>query len=204
MSTFADFKHNISYPGFYLATIALLATALLLAVYVKVSPVIALRAQEDQWQGLSQVLPKSLIENDILETKRTEIFQGKNYLLFTAKDRDGATTAYAIQSETDGFSGAIVLLVGVKPNGDILGVRVLTHSETPGLGDKIETARSDWIYSFNGQSLAGLTQNQWQVKKDGGRFDQFTGATITPRAVVAGVHETLLFAESLNGSKNDE
>ena len=74
-----------------------------------------------------------------------------------------------------------------------VGVRVLSHQETPGLGDNIDMRRSDWILGFNGRSLIHPDESGWKVKRDGGIFDQFTSATITPRAVVKAVHNTLLF-----------
>jgi len=95
----------------------------------------------------------------------------------------------------DGYSGSIRLLVGVTPDGRLLGVRVLQHQETPGLGDAIEERRSDWIRSFDGRSLGRPSTARWKVRKDGGDFDQLTGATVTPRAVVAAVRNTLLFVE---------
>lgn len=96
----------------------------------------------------------------------------------------------------NGYSGAIKLLVGVYANGNIAGVRVVAHKETPGLGDGIDERKSDWILAFNGQSLAALGDKGWAVKKDGGEFDQFTGATITPRAVVQAVRNTLRYYEA--------
>jgi electron transport complex protein RnfG len=93
----------------------------------------------------------------------------------------------------DGYAGPIKLLVSVLADGTLGGVRVLAHRETPGLGDKIETAKSDWALSFDGKSLADPTEEKWKVKRDGGIFDQFTGATITPRAIVKTVKNTLLF-----------
>ncbi|MBB6522081.1 electron transport complex subunit RsxG [Pseudoteredinibacter isoporae] len=84
----------------------------------------------------------------------------------------------------DGYSGDIKILIGITPNGLVTGVRVLAHKETPGLGDKVELKKSDWILSFTGRSLTPENESTWAVKKDGGDFDQFTGATITPRAVV--------------------
>jgi len=84
----------------------------------------------------------------------------------------------------DGYSGNIELLIGINADGSVAGVRVLSHKETPGLGDKIELSKSDWILSFNGAEKAMGRDDSWAVKKDGGRFDQFTGATITPRAIV--------------------
>ena len=90
-----------------------------------------------------------------------------------------------------GNSGTIKMLIGINYDGTIAGVRVLSHAETPGLGDKIETAKSDWILSFDGKSIGNPAVDQWKVKKDGGIFDQFSGATITPRAVVGATRRTL-------------
>lgn len=92
---------------------------------------------------------------------------------------------------TEGYSGNIRLLVGIDPDGEVLGVRVTAHRETPGLGDKIELRKSAWILSFNGRSLGNPERDEWAVIRDGGVFDQFTGATITPRAVVKAVRQTL-------------
>jgi electron transport complex protein RnfG len=97
----------------------------------------------------------------------------------------------------EGYGGAIELLVGVNANGEITGVRVVPpHNETPGLGDKIETKKSDWIYSFDGKSLTNPKPEGWAVKKDGGDFDSFTGATITPRAVVDAVYNALAWYQA--------
>jgi electron transport complex protein RnfG len=93
----------------------------------------------------------------------------------------------------DGYSGAIRLLVAVGTDGRVIGVRVLEHRETPGLGDFIETRRSDWIHGFAGRSLGDPPPAGWQVRKDGGEFDQFTGATVTPRAVVRAVRNALTY-----------
>ena len=93
----------------------------------------------------------------------------------------------------DGYNGTIRLLVGIRADGTLLGVRVLSHHETPGLGDQIEVERSDWILGFAGKSLGNPPEKRWAVKKDGGAFDQFTGATITPRAVVKAVKRTLIY-----------
>lgn len=96
----------------------------------------------------------------------------------------------------EGYGGSINLLVGIDKNGNITGVRAMTpHAETPGLGDKIELKKSPWILSFNGKSLQSPAEAQWGVKKDGGVFDAFTGATITPRAVVSAVKNTLLYVQ---------
>ena len=96
----------------------------------------------------------------------------------------------------DGYNGPIGLLVGIDRNGIISGVRVMSHRETPGLGDAIEIDRSDWILGFAGRSLANTPAAGWGVRIDGGQFDQLTGATITARAVVKAVGNTLVYFDS--------
>jgi len=93
----------------------------------------------------------------------------------------------------DGYSGSIKLLVGINVDGSLSGVRVVAHRATPGLGDAIDETRSDWIHVFNGKSLQAPVISRWAVKKDGGDFDQLTGATITPRAVVKATRNALLY-----------
>jgi electron transport complex protein RnfG len=96
----------------------------------------------------------------------------------------------------DGYSGTIELIVGVNRDGTVAGVRALQHRETPGLGDKVDVKKSDWVLDFNGHSLGQPPEEQWTVKKDGGVFDTFTGATITPRAVTAAVKRGLLYFDA--------
>jgi electron transport complex protein RnfG len=93
----------------------------------------------------------------------------------------------------DGYAGSIRLLVAVRVDGRLLGVRVLSHKETPGLGDAIDERKSDWIKAFTGRSLTDPVAERWRVRKDGGDFDQFTGATVTPRAVVHAVLNALVY-----------
>ena len=96
---------------------------------------------------------------------------------------------------TDGYSGDIAMIVGINFDGTVAGVRVVEHKETPGLGDKVELRKSDWILSFNGKSLNNPELSKWNVKKDRGDFDQFTGATITPKAVIHQIAKTLEYFE---------
>lgn len=106
--------------------------------------------------------------------------------------------AAAVESSApDGYSGAIHLLIGTDFHGKVLGVRVTEHHETPGLGDKIDLRVSDWITRFTGRTVQGVDDRQWAVKKDGGDYDQFTGATITPRAVVNATKRTALFMQTI-------
>lgn len=109
--------------------------------------------------------------------------------------RRGSQTVGVVLSAVapDGYSGGIHLLVGIDTAGTVLGVRVTQHRETPGLGDDIEADRSDWIHGFRGRSLDNPLVEQWGVRRDGGVFDQFTGATVTPRAVVGAVRRALLY-----------
>ena len=111
-----------------------------------------------------------------------------------ARGDDGNISAVIIPAVApDGYSGPIGMLVGVNRDGTIAGVRVTNHSETPGLGDKVDIKKSNWVLQFNGKSLGNPPRDQWKVQKDGGAFDQFTGATITPRAVVKQVRAVLDF-----------
>ncbi|MBE9559884.1 MAG: electron transport complex subunit RsxG, partial [Proteobacteria bacterium] len=99
----------------------------------------------------------------------------------------------------NGYNGSIRLLVGINADGSLSGVRVVKHRETPGLGDVVEISRSDWILGFDNKSLSDPDTRGWKVKRDGGVFDQFTGATITPRAVVKAVHNALLYFDKNQG-----
>lgn len=132
--------------------------------------------------------PTSLQEGVEVRSVEPELSKLQLYRL-----REGETLhALLLKGTTpEGYSGDIEFAMVVQPNGQIVGVRVLRHRETPGLGDWIESARSSWIRAFEGKSLEDPIGPLWHVKKDGGMFDQFTGATITPRAVVKGVHDTL-------------
>lgn len=114
---------------------------------------------------------------------------------------NGSRKGFVLEAVTrQGYNGEIKLWVGINADHEITGVRVKSHQETPGIGDKIETAVSDWIHIFDGKSLGNPATDQWKVAKDGGAFDQFTGATITPRAVVAAIRHGLQRAEAQSGS----
>lgn len=189
-------KESIGYQGFILGLIAGLATFVLLVVYAGTAEDISQRNREDQLSGLAQVIPASYYQNDLLASQFAYLIDDKNYQVFIGKNDDKEISSYAVQFKTQGFSGDITILMGLDANFTILGVRVLEHTETPGLGDKIELARNNWILSFDGLSLTNRPTSSWAVAKDGGEFDQFTGATITPRAIVNEVHKTLQIMQS--------
>ena len=104
--------------------------------------------------------------------------------------------ALFVVSARDGYAGPIRLLIGVAMDGSVTGVRVLDHRETPGLGDRIETIKSDWVLQFDGHSLQNPEPPKWAIKGDGGQFDQLTGASVTPRAVIRAIKETLTYFEA--------
>ena len=118
--------------------------------------------------------------------------EGKDVTIYRAT-KDGKITGIAYAIEGSGYGGPISLILGLDADGKILGVRATAFKETPGLGDKIDPAKSDWITRFTGLSLGNPVPDKWKVKKDGGQFDQFAGATITPRGVVAAIKGGLDF-----------
>ncbi|WP_201768373.1 electron transport complex subunit RsxG [Stutzerimonas azotifigens] len=153
-----------------------------------------------QVRALGQLLPPGSYDNDLLAYSRLlqdPLLGGRTAQPAYLALHEGRPAAVILRATApDGYSGAIHLLVGIRADGRIAGVRVLEHRETPGLGDKIEAGKSDWIHGFAGRSLASPAAEGWAVKKDGGRFDQFAGATITPRAVVGAVHRTLQYFDA--------
>jgi len=182
-------KHALVLGGFSLA-----ATLLLAIAYGMTKEPIEQSALEDLRHSLEQVIPVSIYDNNpAADTLQLQI-DGKTLLVYRAS-KAKHVTGVAFETSRKGYSGEIRLLLGIDENGKLLGVRVLKHTETPGLGDKIEVNRNDWITRFTGLSLGNPPEAQWAVKKDGGPFDQFAGATITPRAVINGIRDGLrLFA----------
>ena len=156
--------------------------------------------REAQVRALAEILPEGSYDNHLLDNS----LQLSDPLLGSARPlpaylalKGGQPSAIILQAiAPDGYSGSIRLLVGIHADGRLAGVRVLAHKETPGLGDKIELAKSPWVLAFAGKSLADPDQAGWAVKKDQGVFDQFAGATITPRAVVKAVHHALQYFDA--------
>jgi len=154
---------------------------------------IAARALEDRQNSLNRVIPADIYDNNLLADVITvKDDEGQDLIVYRAM-RDGKVTGMAYEIRASGYAGTIKLMLGVGADGKVLGVRVLAHKETPGLGDKIDEKKGDWITRFTGLALDHPPIEQWKVKKDGGEFDQFTGATITPRGVVNAVRNGLAF-----------
>ncbi|MBP6121480.1 MULTISPECIES: electron transport complex subunit RsxG [Providencia] len=186
--------------GTILALFAAGTTALSAAVYTLTKDTIAEQAALVQKKLLDQVVPNELYDNDLAQecylVSNERILGNKQPRRLYIARKNGEPVAAALETTApDGYSGSIHLLVGADFKGTVLGVRVTEHHETPGLGDKIETRISDWITHFSGKKMASDHDPKWAVKKDGGEFDQFTGATITPRAVVNATKRTAVFMQ---------
>lgn len=147
---------------------------------------------------LNNIIPAESYDNDLLEDiiiLKPDPMLGTEEPSLAYRARKNKKNVAVVFSSVapNGYNGPIHLLVGIKANGTLAGVRVVKHRETPGLGDVVSISRSDWILDFDGRSLSNPEKKDWKVKRDGGIFDQFTGATITPRAVVKAVHNALLY-----------
>jgi len=191
-------RPKLGYQTAILAGFALAAAILLGVADLVTRDVIQLRLEEDLKAKLEEVIPAEMHDNDLLFDTVTlpsaDANLGANETIVYLAKKQGDVNAVCFKFVApDGYAGAISLVMGIDKNGEILGVRVISHTETPGLGDKIEISKSKWILSFNGKSLDNVSFEQWAVKKDNGIFDQFSGATITPRKVVLAIRRGLEF-----------
>jgi len=190
----------ISKNGLILAGFALAVTSVVAITELLTKDEIARQEQKQLLKVLDQVIEPTSYNNQLFMAcvpTQSQQFLGseKTQRAFLAF-KDQKPVAAAIETiAPNGYSGNIYLVVGITFDGMVTGVRTLAHQETPGLGDKIERAKSDWITSFNQLKITSHKDPLWQVKKDGGQFDQFTGATITPRAIVAAVKNSQIYFE---------
>jgi electron transport complex protein RnfG len=193
----------VQYRQIIITTIILLlfaaaGTTLVAYTFEKTRDQIAANERATLLRKLHRLIPADQHDNVLLEdtiTVRDEALLGSTEPVTVYRARsNGEPVALVIAAiAPDGYSGSIKLLVGINVDGTLSGVRVIAHRETPGLGDAIDETRSDWIYIFDGKSLQAPDVSRWAVKKDGGDFDQLTGATITPRAVVKAARNALLY-----------
>jgi electron transport complex protein RnfG len=192
-------RHPILIAALLLALFGVLGTSLVAFTHEQTKERIEANERLALLRSLQALVPASEVDNDmaddnilvhapeLLGSPATRVYRGR---------RDGEPVAAVFTSVApNGYSGPIRLLVGVRRDGTLAGVRVVAHKETPGLGDKIDERKSDWVLAFTGRSLGDPPAERWKVRRDGGDFDQFTGATITPRAVVKAVRRTLEFAQ---------
>ncbi|WP_261881847.1 electron transport complex subunit RsxG [Vibrio pelagius] len=183
--------------GLTLAIFACASTGLVAVTHYLTKDQIKLQEQAQLLSVLNQVIPHEKHDNELFSSctlVESEALGSKQAMPAYIATLNGEPSAIAIEAiAPDGYNGAIKVIVGLDVEGTVLGTRVLAHQETPGLGDKIDLRVTDWITSFTGKQVTESNQDKWKVRKDGGDFDQFTGATITPRAVVKAVKNAVVF-----------
>ncbi len=184
-----------------LAAIAAICAALVTATYQLTAQRIA--ANEQAWleRSLLPALGEVRFDGNITDSKIVlepphELPGSDAAVIYRAWSGGVPAAALFAVTARGGYAGPIRILVGIRAGGRVTGVRILEHRETPGLGDGIEAARSDWVYQFDGRSLGDPPLAGWRLRTDGGRFDQLTGASVTPRAVVKAIRETLLYFDA--------
>lgn len=187
---------NALRTGVILFVFAVVGTALLAFTHDRTEPTITRGQLAAKRALLSQVLPATLYDNDLLASQQSvppdELLGTRQPSALWLARRGGAFSGVVLEAVApDGYSGDIALLIGIDAGGTVTGVRVTTHRETPGLGDYIDRVKSAWIDQFAGKSLTRPEPRHWKVAKDGGAFDARAGATITPRAVVKAVRSAL-------------
>jgi electron transport complex protein RnfG len=190
-------KAPILIAGFILGAFAAGGVGLVTVTHALTKERIAANEREATLRSVAAIIPHEQMDNDPLEDQievhNPELLGSDTTRVFRIRKGDRPLALVLNPVVPDGYAGPIKLLVSVLVDGTLGGVRVLSHHETPGLGDRIEIAKSDWILAFDGKSLDRPPQKEWKVKRDGGIFDQFAGATITPRAVVKAVKNTLIY-----------
>ena len=187
--------------GITLAVIAAVCTALVALTYQLTRDRIT--ANEQAWleQSLQPALSGLFFDSGVSESKITipaphELPGSEDAVIYRVFSGDSPVAALFVVSARDGYAGAIRLLVGIDIDGAVTGIHVLAHRETPGLGDQIESTKSDWVKQFSGRSLGDPETNGWKIRRDGGEFDQLTGASVTPRAIIKAIKETMIYFDA--------
>lgn len=193
-------SRQILLSGLFLSIFAVIGTAIVAVIEDSTREKIAENERRVLLRDLYSLLPPEKLDNVIAEDTRTisaSVLLGteSESLVYRARLQGEPVAVIFNSIAPNGYSGRINLLVGVYFDGSLAGVRAVKHAETPGLGDVIELKKSDWVLGFDSRSLDNPRLDKWKVKRDGGVFDQFTGATVTPRAVVEAVKNTLLYYE---------
>ncbi|MET1253840.1 electron transport complex subunit RsxG [Aliikangiella maris] len=217
-SSTKDEKNNtlmqkaIGKNGLILALFALVSTGLIAITYQITKDKIAQEIKAALARRLNEIVPANEYDNDAYHDctiimNGSLLGQTEPVPLYRMRNNTQNYAVFTTAIAPEGYSGRIHLAIGIYQNGQVAGVRVTEHSETPGLGDRIEIEKSDWIMQYSGKSLQQPEPEKWRVKKDGGEFDALTGATITPRAITKAVYNALLFyqensANLFNGQQN--
>lgn len=188
----------ITKNGLLLGGFAVMTTAIIAATQLGTKDLIAEQLRLAKEKALLEIVHRERFDNELLDStvavsSAALLGYEESRTAFVARKNGEPVSIILPAIAPDGYSGKIDLLVGVNTDGSVAGVRIVQHAETPGLGDKVELRKSDWVLGFNGKSIGNPAANGWTVKKDKGEFDQFTGATITPRAVTSAVFKTLQY-----------
>jgi electron transport complex protein RnfG len=189
---------QIALTGLILTLFGIIGSSIVGVTFENTSDIIAENDRRAMLRTLNQILPAEKYDNNLVAdtlqlAADNKLGQTHSSTAYLAKKNNIITAVIFSVNATDGYNGEIRLLIGVNANGTLSGVRVVKHNETPGLGDTMERKRGDWILSFDGKSINQPVRSDWRVKRDGGVFDQFTGATITPRAIVKAVRQCLIY-----------
>jgi electron transport complex protein RnfG len=194
-------ERSIMKTGLTLAVIAAICTALVAATHQATRERIAANEKALLEQSLQPALSGIFYDSGVSESRLViepphELPGNEPAIIYRVFTEDTPVAALFAVTARDGFSGPIRILLGVEADGTVTGLRILQHRETPGLGDKIEPKRSDWVFQFEGRSLEDPSPAGWAIRVDGGEFDQLTGASVTPRAIIKAMRDTLLYFES--------
>jgi electron transport complex protein RnfG len=177
---------------------AVIGTAILASTYFMTHDAIVKSEEAEKMKLITQIVPPALFDNDIIQDKLNippnQLLGTEDTTIAYRARLKGEPSAVVLEAiAPDGYSGKIALILAVRANGELAGVRVVTHKETPGLGDYIELPKDPWIKGFDGKSREVYKDEDWKVKKDGGQFAYMAGATITPRAIVKAVNKALIY-----------
>ena len=193
--------NSVIKSGLTLATIGAICAALVSTTYVLTRDRIA--ANEQAWleQSLTPALAGLFFEGGVSESMLIipaphDLPGDDDVIVYRVYAEEQPVAALFAVTARDGYAGPIRVLIGVQYDGAVTGVRILEHRETPGLGDRIVSGRSDWVFQFDGHSLGDPDAEGWSIKRDGGQFDQISGASITPRAVITALRETLIYFDA--------
>lgn len=198
--------------GITLAVIAAICTGLVALTWQLTAARIT--ANEQAWleRSLQPALAGLIFDNNVIESMMTlqpphDLPGSGPAIVYRVYAKDEPVAALFVISARDGYSGPIRVLIGIDVAGAVTGVRIIEHRETPGLGDQVEANKSDWVLQFDGHSLRDPALDDWAIRRDGGEFDQLTGASVTPRAVIKAIKATLLYfddnADAIFAAKAD-
>ncbi len=191
-------EQSVAKTGLTLAFIAAICTALVAATYQLTAERIAANEKALLEQSLAPALSGIFYEGGVSESRVVippphDLPGSDAAIIYRVFADEEPVAALFVVTARDGFSGPIRILLGIEYDGTVTGVRILQHRETPGLGDRIESTRSDWVLQFDGRSMGDPVVTGWAIKNDGGEFDQLTGASVTPRAVIKAIRDTLIY-----------